>query len=71
MPPWIRDREESVTDAESTVPVRYYFLAMLGTAGLAPSVIWSIVGGNAPLALGVGAPFALLLAWAGYRLVHG
>lgn len=60
-----------MTDADSTVPVRYYFLVMLGAAGLAPSVIWSIVGGNAPLALGVGAPFALLLAWAGYRLVHG
>lgn len=60
-----------MSESQSTVPVRYYFLCILGAAGLAPSVIWGIVGQNLPLSLGVGAPFALLLAWAGYRLVQG
>lgn len=60
-----------MSESTSAVPVRYFFLCMLGAAGLAPSVIWGIVGHSPTLGAAVGAPFALLLAWAGYRLVQG
>jgi len=60
-----------MTDSSPLVPLRYYFLCLLGVAGLAPSVILVIVGDAPGLAGGIAVPFALLVAWSGYRLSRG
>lgn len=47
-----------------------FVLLVVGYAGLAPLVIWSVLSFPNLVAMALAVPFAALLAWAGWRLVE-